>query len=169
MATLEQLTQQVNALTKLVNDITTASKSINELDAQSPLVDTSEIAVSNATNPEKITVRQVIDQAVSEVTGIVPDDAAYRDAMVDVSNDYTASINEFVLVSTSSADITITLPTAAGVLGQQINVCKIDSNAFNVIVDTTNSELIIGSLTQTISKQWSNATFVSRGTYWVVK
>ena len=44
-----------------------------------------------------------------------------------------------------------------------------DATAFNIIVDSTSSQLIIGSLTQTLSKQWSNATFISAGSYWVVK
>jgi hypothetical protein len=94
---------------------------------------------------------------------------AEKDNIVNKVADYTAVINDYILVSASVADITITLPTAIGVTGKQINITKIDSTAFNIIVDSTSSQLIIGSLTQTLSKQWSNATFVSTGSYWVVK
>ena len=94
---------------------------------------------------------------------------AYIKNIVNKTADYTAVIEDYVLVSASVADITITLPTAVGIAGREINITKIDSTSYNVIVDSTSSQLIIGSLTQTISKQWSNATFVSTGSYWVVK
>ena len=94
---------------------------------------------------------------------------AYIKNIVNKTADYTAVIEDYVLVSASVADITITLPTAVGIAGREINITKIDSTSYNVIVDSTSSQLIIGSLTQTISNQWSNATFVSTGSYWVVK
>jgi hypothetical protein len=96
-------------------------------------------------------------------------DKAEKDNVVNKVADYTAVISDYILVSASVADITITLPTAVGVTGKQINITKIDSTSFDIIVDSTSSQLIIGSLTQTLSKQWSNATFVSTGSYWVVK
>ena len=96
-------------------------------------------------------------------------DRAFKHNVVTKTGDYTAVINDFVLVSASSADITITLPTATGVIGQEINVCKIDATTYDIIINTTSSQLIIGSLTQTLSKQWSNVTLVSAGTYWIVK
>lgn len=94
---------------------------------------------------------------------------ADKDVIVFKAIDYTAIINDYVLVTASTVDVTITLPTAVGVSGKQINITKIDSTAFDVIVNTTLSQTIIGQLTQTISNQWSNATFVSTGTNWVVK
>ena len=94
---------------------------------------------------------------------------AEKDNIVNKTADYTAVINDYVLVSASSVDITITLPTAVGVTGKQINITKIDATSYDIIVDSTSSQLIIGQLTQLISKQWSNATFVSTGSYWVVK
>ena len=94
---------------------------------------------------------------------------AVKNNLIFKSADYTAIINDYIVVSASVADITITLPTASGVIGEEINITKIDATSYNIIVDTTSSQLIIGSLTQTISKQWSNATFISTGTYWIVK
>jgi len=94
---------------------------------------------------------------------------AFKNNIEFKTDDYIAIINDYIVVSASSVDIKITLPTAIGVAGQEINVTKADSTSFNIIVDTTSGQTIIGSLTQTISKQWSNATFVSTGANWVVK
>jgi len=144
-------------------------------------------------NPKETHINQVWDDDMNEIKLVINNNAdlfdtletevdantldiidikaerAYKDVIVNKSADYTAVINDYVLVSASSVDVTITLPTAVGVTGQQINVTKIDSTTYDVIVDTTSSQLIIGSLTQTISNQWSNATFISTGSYWVVK
>ena len=144
-------------------------------------------------NPKETHINQVWDDDMNELKLVVNDNADLFDSLeteVDTNTldvidlkanrafvknivskavDYTSVIEDYVLVSASVADITITLPTALGVEGREINVTKIDSTAFNIIVDTTSSQLIIGSLTQTISNQWSNATFVSAGSYWVVK
>jgi hypothetical protein len=67
--TLQQVVDQLNALTETVNGITDTSVNITDLDAQSPLVPTSEIPVSNAGADEKITAQQIIDEAqTGEVT-----------------------------------------------------------------------------------------------------
>jgi len=94
---------------------------------------------------------------------------ANKHNIVIKSADYTAIINDYVLVSATTVDITITLPTAVGVGGQEINITKMDATAFNIIVNTSASQTIIGNLTDTISKQWTNATFVSTGSNWVIK
>ena len=144
-------------------------------------------------NPKETHINQVWDDDMNELKLVVNDNAdlfdgletevdantldiidikaqrAYIKNIVNKTADYTAVIEDYVLVSASVADITITLPTAVGIAGREINITKIDSTSYNVIVDSTSSQLIIGSLTQTISNQWSNATFVSTGSYWVVK
>lgn len=63
MPTNAELADQVNELTELVNSIILNSKNITDLDAQSPLVVTSEIPVSNAGADEKITAQQIIDES----------------------------------------------------------------------------------------------------------
>lgn len=62
MATLQQLEDQLNALTVIVNGITTESVNITDLPAQSPFVPASEIPVAG---DEKITAQQIIDEAQS--------------------------------------------------------------------------------------------------------
>lgn len=144
-------------------------------------------------NPKETHINQVWDDDMNQMKLVVNDNAdlfddleievdantldiidikaqrAFIKNIVNKTADYTAVIEDYVLVSASVVDITITLPTAVGIAGREINITKIDDTAFNIIVDSTSSQLIIGSLTQTLSKQWSNATFVSTGSYWVVK
>ena len=114
------------------------------------------------------TLETEVDANTLDIIDLKADRAFVKNIVSKVA-DYTAVIEDYVLVSASVADITITLPTAAGVEGREINITKIDSTSYNIIVDSTSSQLIIGSLTQTISNQWSNATFISSGSYWVVK
>jgi len=114
------------------------------------------------------TLETEVDANTLDIIDLKADRAFVKNIVSKVA-DYTAVIEDYVLVSASVADITITLPTAAGVEGREINITKIDSTSYNIIVDSTSSQLIIGSLTQTISNQWSNATFISAGSYWVVK
>jgi hypothetical protein len=144
-------------------------------------------------NPKETHINQVWDDDMNEIKLVVNDNADLFDALetevdantldiidikaqrafikniVNKTADYTAVIEDYVLVSCSVADITITLPTAVGIAGREINITKIDSTSYDIIVDSTSSQLIMGILTQTISDQWSNATFVSTGAYWVVK
>jgi len=143
--------------------------------------------------PKETHINQVWDDDMNELKLVVNDNADLFDSLetevdantldiidlkanrafvkniVSKSVDYTAVIEDYVLVSCSVADITITLPTAFGVEGREINITKIDSTSYNIIVDSTSSQLIIGSLTQTLSNRWGNATFISAGSYWVVK
>lgn len=94
---------------------------------------------------------------------------ANKHNIVIKSVDYTAIINDYILVSTPIENITITLPNAVDVGGQEINITKMDSTEFDIIVNTSASQTIIGNLTETISTQWVNATFVSTGSNWVIK
>lgn len=67
MATIDELTQQVNELTQQVNAITGQSKTISELDVQSPLEPTSVIPVTNNGADESITVQQISDSIKSDL------------------------------------------------------------------------------------------------------
>ena len=89
--------------------------------------------------------------------------------IVSASTDYVSLVNDYVLVTSSSVDITITLPTAIGVSGKEINISKVDATTYNTIVDTTLSQTIIGETTITISEQYTNVSFVSDGTNWLIK
>ena len=112
-------------------------------------------------NPKETHINQVWDDDMNELKLVVNDNADLFDGLetevdantldiidlkaqrafikniVNKTADYTAVIEDYVLVSASVADITITLPTAVGIAGREINITKIDSTSYNVIVDST--------------------------------
>jgi len=114
------------------------------------------------------TVEQETDVNTLDIADL-QDNRAFKDVIVFKSADYTAVINEFVLASTITVDVTITLPTSIGVTGQQINVSKRDNNGFNIIVNTTSSQTINNDLTKTITSQYDNVTLISDGANWIIK
>jgi len=157
MATLDEIALQVNANTETINAITTASKNITDFDAQIPLVLTSEIPVANSGADEKITAQQIIDEASKSYN------------VASKVTDYQSLVDDFILSSASTVEITITLPTAVGNIGKEVNVKRIDSTIYDTIVDTLNSETIDGNLTQSITKQYTTMTVISDGANWFIK
>jgi len=143
-------------------------------------------------NPKETHINQVWDDDMNELKLVVNDNAdlhdlletevdantldiidikataAVKNTIVNKTVDYTATIQEYILVSCSVANITITLPTAIGVEGREINISKIDSTGYNVIIDTTSTQTINGELEQRIITQYTNATFVSNGANWII-
>ena len=143
-------------------------------------------------NPKETHINQVWDDDMNEIKLVINNNAddfdtletevdantldiidikaerAYKDVIVNKAANYTAIIDDYVLVGTSVAEITITLPTAIGVDGRKISVSKRDNNAFNVVIDTTLSQTINGDLTVIINNQYTSATFVSDGANWVI-
>ena len=83
----------------------------------------------------------------------------------EVSSDYTASSNEFILANASANPITITLPTPAANL--RVAVKKIDSSANEVIVDAGTSK-IDGASTKTLKTQYEAYEFYCDGTEWFI-
>lgn len=83
---------------------------------------------------------------------------------------YTAlSSKRTIAVDTSGGNVTVNLPAAAGVAGQEWAVVKTTSDANTATVDGNGSETINGSLTQVIDQQWTMLTLKSIGTGWVLK
>jgi hypothetical protein len=85
------------------------------------------------------------------------------------SGPYTASINYDVLITCSTVDITVNLPTAVGNRGKTILVSKRDATANNVIVDAFDTQTINGSFTHTISTQYESVEFTSDGGNWYTR
>ena len=83
----------------------------------------------------------------------------------EVTSDYTASSNEFVLAKASSAPITITLPTPAA--NARVAVKKIDETANEVIVDAGTSK-IDGSPTRVLKTQYEAYEFYCDGSEWFI-
>jgi len=157
MATLDEIALQVNANTTALNAITTASKNITDFDEQINLVLESEIPVSRAGADEKIVVQQIIDE-VSKTYNVLTK-----------TIDYTALIGDFILAVASTVNLTITLPTAIGNIGKEINIKKIDSTSYSIIVDANGTQTIDGILTQIITGQYATMTIVSDGSNWFIK
>ena len=72
-----------------------------------------------------------------------------------------------LVVTCSSTDITIYLPTAVSNQASY-NIIKVDNTANKVIIDADGSETIDGSGTMYIYDQWNFLQIQSDGTNWVV-
>jgi len=140
-----------------------------------------------------IRINQIWDDDVNEIKRAVNDNATLQDTntndillnaadiillenaaprphtIVQKAVNYTALVNDYIFVDATTGDITITLPTAVGNEGYEINVTKKDSTLNGVIVDTTSAQTIIGELTQTTTTQYDNMTFISDGSDWFIK
>jgi len=157
MATTDENTVQINKNTNAINGIIENSQNIEDFTLQTPVELTSQIAITNNSDDFKITVQGLID-LLSQPFNVITKVA-----------DYTAVANDYILADSSTGVITITLPSAIGIIGQQINITKAYSSLNDVTVDTTLSQTIIGNLTEKITKQYTNATFISDGANWFIK
>ena len=72
-----------------------------------------------------------------------------------------------LVVTCSSTDITIYLPTAVSNQASY-NIIKVDNTANKVIIDADGSETIDGDATLYIYDQWNFLQIQSNGTNWVV-
>jgi hypothetical protein len=82
-----------------------------------------------------------------------------------VSGNYSILLTDSVLLVTcSSADLTLTLPTPTS--GQMFYVKKLDSSIYKVIVSKNASETIDGRSTIEIYNQYDSIQLVSNGTNW---
>ncbi len=59
---------------------------------------------------------------------------------VTVTEDYTAGLDEFISVTCSTVDITVTLPAAADNSGLSIYIHKVDATAFKVLTSVKDIE-----------------------------
>lgn len=76
--------------------------------------------------------------------------------------------HETVLCNAGASDITLTLPTAAGHIGERFFFKRINSTAGNTIIDGSGSETIDGDLTYTLTNQWQMVEIESDGTNWII-
>jgi hypothetical protein len=82
---------------------------------------------------------------------------------------YNAAITDgTILVTCSSANITINLPSVATSTNVVLNIKKIDSTGYTVIIDANASELIDGNLTETIYNQYDSRTLHCNGSAWYI-
>ena len=71
MATTQQNTDQINALTEVVNDIINNSETINQQPLQTPLLPTSQFAIEESGSNFKGNIQQILDLVQNGLTGSV--------------------------------------------------------------------------------------------------
>ena len=86
-------------------------------------------------------------------------------SLKEVSSNYTASSNEFVLANASAGAITITLPSPSA--NVRVAVKKIDDTTNEVVVDAGTSK-IDGRTTFTLKTQYEAYEFYCNGTEWFI-
>jgi hypothetical protein len=79
---------------------------------------------------------------------------------------YTATVFDDVILCAPAADMTISLPIAAGYAGKVYTIQKTNSNAFTVIIDPNGSEQINGATTFVLTAQYQTVTVTCDGTAW---
>lgn len=85
----------------------------------------------------------------------------------ETNANYTVvSTDSLILIDATSANVTVTLPTAANSTGAVYTVKKIDSSGNSVIVDGNGSETIDGAANATTSTQYASFTMQCDGTEW---
>jgi len=109
------------------------------------------------------------------------------DSLIDINNNFAKAqkkeldvLTTTILTATVSSSyqiyrgnalsnsIVYTLPLASTVTGLVFVIKKIDVSANIVLISTTGSQLIDGTLTKTLSTQYSSLTLFSNGTGWDV-
>ena len=88
----------------------------------------------------------------------------------------TGDVNEnagidtyFCTNAADTGDITITLPSAAGLTGREFTFIKTDSTTNNIIIDGDGSETLNGYSSITLDCQYARIKIVSDGSNWQVK
>ena len=82
--------------------------------------------------------------------------------MVTKTADYTATTADHIILGdATSASITITLPTAAGIKGTLFHINKIDSTVNTVTVDGNGSETTDGDTTAVLTAQYESIKLIS--------
>lgn len=111
----------------------------------------------------KVAIGNVTPLSLLHVNG------AISTAIATVSSDITIdSTYSTVLVDTTSAAVTVTLPAASTCTGRVYIIKRISAGSNNVTVDGNASETIDGATTVTLSSQWAVTRIQSNGTNWFV-
>lgn len=81
------------------------------------------------------------------------------DTVTSIAADTTLATGiQIVAIDATAADVTATLPTAAGLIGQQMKLYKLDASAHNAVVNPAGTETVDGALTHTLTTQWESIT-----------
>jgi hypothetical protein len=84
-----------------------------------------------------------------------------------ITSNYTATANDFLIrCDTSAGGFTVTLPPAAGVAGQVLNIKKVSADANTLTIDAYGAEMIDGTSSTTTMEPMTNYQLMSDGTGW---
>ena len=113
---------------------------------------------------EKNPVTKVLTQA-NTFTETQTFDSLIEHSQVTITQNYTASTEEYIFCNATSNVIVVTLPAVSA--GLQYTITKTDAiTTHNITVDGNSSETIDGELTQALTTQYDAITIVSNGTTW---
>ncbi len=102
-----------------------------------------------------------------EARKILDSDPTLVSVVTKMNIDYTATINDdVILMSTGAITRTISLPTAAILVGKRYYIKKIDSGAGQVVLDPNGLETIDGDTAPNITAQYESFTLFSDGSNW---
>ena len=89
---------------------------------------------------------------------------SFATKLTTTETDLTLSASHNIVLCTAS--LTITLPTAANIVGRQYTIKNVSNNP--ITINTTSCETIDGSLSITLSNQHKYVTIVSDGSNWFI-
>jgi hypothetical protein len=90
-------------------------------------------------------------------------------AIVTKTNNYTASVNDHtILCNNTAGSMTITLPVASGCTGRIYVIKKISAAGTVTVAGNSGVETIDGSLTSSLTTQYTSIMIQSDGTAWYI-
>lgn len=90
-------------------------------------------------------------------------------AYTEKTANYTLLSTDFTVgVVCSNANLTMTLFSAAALPGKVVNIKKLDSTGYSVLITPQAGETIDGDPEKTIGFQWTTLTLQSTGTNWII-
>jgi len=111
---------------------------------------------------ERKSARQNAKQAVYTIEDLNLSVSSKPIISIDLA--YTITDSDYTVECTANS-FTVTLPTAVGIAGKIYNVNNTGTGL--ITVDTTSSQTINGSLTQSVN-QWENLQVQSNGSNWII-
>jgi hypothetical protein len=98
--------------------------------------------------------------------GSTPESVQTKSANATIG--FAGAINTLVEATAGVGGITLTLPTAVGVVGQTIRIIMVDAGAGGVNIVTTSSQTINGATTYKLTNQWQTISMESDNANWVI-
>ena len=88
--------------------------------------------------------------------------------IVEVTADYPINVDDVVVLGNATEDITITLPSAAGIKGRKLTVKKSDASNYTYVNVLSSGGTIDGEVDMYTSLPFSGWDFMSDGTDWKI-